>query len=257
MFINWLLTVFPVEMTSGWRLVSRDLVLWLFIATISALLAALAASTHGHAPPALTIIQGLAPLLVTFLAAAKFDAAARESAVNWGDLGKLLISRGLPLFWYAAVAGLVAHFPARLVAIVTGELLRDTPMGQVIPTAFSAVILISLLARFSFVPFMAVLLEGEEVQSKLPATRLGFLRAILWPLFASDHLSDGYRWRIAPYVALPYLIDIAVNLTPGVAQILALTVGQLIKMMALAVVYRYYAARWKAVSQSETAGAPT
>lgn len=234
-------------MTSGWRLLARDLFLWLAVAAISAFLAAFAASTHGNAPLVLTILQGLAPLLVTFLAAAKFHAAARETATDWPDLGKLLLYRGLPLFGYAAVAALIAHFPARLVAIATGELLHGTPLEQLIPAAFSAVILISLLCRFSFVPFLAVLLSREEVDTRLAEKQsFAWLRAVLWPLFTSDKLTDGYRWRLAPYVALPYLIDIGVNLTPGLAQIAALLAGQVVKLVALAVIYRYFAARWAA-----------
>ena len=36
MFINWLLNVFPAQMFRGWRLVRRDLALWVALFTLLA-----------------------------------------------------------------------------------------------------------------------------------------------------------------------------------------------------------------------------
>jgi hypothetical protein len=244
MFINWLLTVFPVEMSNGWRLVSRDLILWLAVAVLSAGSAALSASMHGHAPPAMTILQALAPVLVMFLAAAKFDAAVRSEQVDWRELGSLLASRGIPLLAYAVLATLITRFPQSIAYHATSTLLEGTPLRHAISETFSVVIYISLLARFCFVPFLVVLHGREELPEKLrPSGSLARPAALIWPFPVSDRLSDGIRWRVAPYLALPYLIAIVINLTPGVAQIAALLVGELVKLVTTAVLFHYFAVR--------------
>ena len=67
--------------------------------------------------------------------------------------------------------------------------------------------------------------------------------ALVWPLLASSKLSDGVRWRVAPYLALPYLAMIATSLLPGIAQLAALVLGELLKLVTLAVLFRYFVAR--------------
>jgi hypothetical protein len=244
MFINWLLTVFPVEMRSGWRLVSHNLVLWVAVAALSTLVTALAASMHGRIPPMVTILQGLLPILVTFLAVTKFDAAARNARLEWGQLGILLLSRGLPLLGFAVVATLVTRIPQSLTYHATAALLGGTPLQHPIAETFSVVIYISLLARFCFIPFLVVLQRhGDLADSALPQGRLARPAALLWPFIASDKMSDGVRWRVAPYLALPYLIAIAISLTPSIAQVPVLVFGELLKLVASAVVFRYYAAQ--------------
>jgi hypothetical protein len=244
MFINWLLTVFPVEMRGGWHLVSRNLVLWVAVAAFSALLTALADSMHGQAPPTLTILQGLLPVLVTFLAVAKFDAAARNAESEWGKLGILLLLRGLPLLGCAILATLITRVPQSLVYHLTAALLGGTPLQHAISEVFSIVIYISLLARFCFIPFLVVLQRrGDLNDTVLPRGRLNLPAALVWPFVASDKMTDGVRWRVAPYLALPYLTAIAISLVPGIAQGLILVLGEILKLVASAVLYRYYAAQ--------------
>lgn len=231
-------------MRSGWHLVSRNLVLWVAVAAFSALVTALAASMHGQAPPTVTILQGLFPVLVTFLAVSKFDAAARNAQSEWGQLGILLLSRGLPLLGFAVVATLITRVPQSLAYHAIAALLGGTPFQHAISEIFSVVIYISLLARFCFIPFLVVLQRhGDLADTVLPRGRLSRPAALLWPFIASDKMSDGVRWRVAPYLALPYLTAIAVSLVPGIAQGLVLVLGEILKLVALAVVFRYYVAQ--------------
>lgn len=248
MFINWLLTVFPAEMSNGWRLIRRDLALWLTVAILSAGSAALAGSMHGHAPPAMTILQALAPVFVMFLAATKFDAAVRNTAVDSGELGKLLLSRGLPLLAFAVLATLVTRLPQSIAYHATSTLLEGTPLQHAVSEAFSVVIYISLLARFCFIPFLVVLHTRSELPGSLrPQGLFAQPAALIWPFPASDTLSAGVRWRLAPYLTLPYLTAIVINLTPGFAQLGVLVLGEIVKLVTTAVLFRYFAVRRKEV----------
>ena len=79
MFIRWLFTVFPVEMQAGWRLVRRDLVLWIALAGLLALASA-GAPTEGD--PGLnfaTFIGVSTARLTAGLPAILFEAAARDA----------------------------------------------------------------------------------------------------------------------------------------------------------------------------------
>ena len=67
--------------------------------------------------------------------------------------------------------------------------------------------------------------------------------SLIWPFPASDRLSDGVRWRVAPYLALPYLVVILINLTPGAMQMVALLLGEILKLTTMAVLFRYFAVR--------------
>lgn len=248
MFINWLLTVFPVEMRQGWQLVRRNLALWLVVAILSALLTALIHSGQHGAVPINPILQVLAHLLVLFLAIAKLDAAARNSPLGAGDFLHLLAARGPLLVFYAVLAGPVTVLPARFVYYVLAALLAGTPMAEQVATGFSMIILISLLARFCFAPFLVTLHRRTDLAGAAPVEGVwSAVKALIWPLATSDEITNGVRWRLAPYLALPYLMEIAVRLAPEIAQLPALVAINLVTVVTYAVQYRYFAACRKGV----------
>jgi len=248
MFINWLLTVFPVEMRHGWLLVRRDLPLWLVVAVLSALLTALVHSGRHDVVPISPILQVPAHLLVLFLAILKIDAAARNSQLGWSAFLHLLLRRGPLLLFYAILAGPVTVLPARFVYYVLAALLAGTPMVGPLATGFSMVVLISLLARFCFAPFFVTLHTRDELDGAQPPQGLiATLRALVWPLATSDKISTGVKLRVAPYLALPYAMEILIRFVPEPLQLGALVGLNLLTVVTYAVQYRYFAATRKQV----------
>jgi len=242
MFVNWLLTVFPVELRAGWNRLRPQILLWAALAMLPALLAAFSESRHESPTSALTILQAVGLLLVTFLVATMLDAGERGRGRSASALAALLVSRGLPLAAFAIIAALFTYVPQRIALYAAELVLRGTPLGHVTAVIFSDVIYVSLLARVCFVPFLVVLHGRAELRpDALPTGWLRVPATLVWPLIASDTMSDGRRWRIAPYLVLPYLAPIAVLLVPaGAAQLGMLVLTEMFKLTCLAVLFGHF-----------------
>jgi hypothetical protein len=309
--LRWLLYVFPVEMARGWRLVRRDLLLWVALLALLALGSLSVASGPALAPPATepgtgqtaateqpaaeeaapdagtaatapqleapqleaatdtaandpaandsapapalaqeppvadpgaTLLWGvLVPFFYTFLAAVLFDAAARGVELDWPQVLRRLAARGLPLFGYllltaTLVVGAVTVLQAGLLLA-----LHNVPYGLLMSGGAGVVFGISLAARFAMVPFLTVLQAPEDVARLLPGEGPWAAPArTLWPLAASAAMTEGRRWRIAPYVAINLAGALPAALVPAELLVPTLVLAQLFMLTAQAVVFEFF-----------------
>ena len=240
MFIRWLFTVFPVEMQAGWRLVRRDLVLWIALAGLLALASA-GAPTEGD--PGLnfaTFIGVSTALLTAVLPAILFEAAARDVEVEWGDVAALLGRKLLPFVAYATLAfGLTA---AAAVGVQAGMalVLRGTPLMLPLSTAAAAIVSVTLLVRFCFMPFLVLLHERDEWPAPDGAFGQPLMQLLSWPLVTSSAIGADVRWRLVPYVVIIRLGPLLALAVPPGALLPFLLLWRLFELTALGVLFQYF-----------------
>ncbi len=220
MFTNWLLTVFPAEMKRGWDVVRVNLGLWLALSTLITVvrhsLPQTAADDRTLAI-GLTVAGTLATLAILVATITLLDHAARGQRATSEKIISTCLSRALPLFVYAMVTVATCSGAASLIMLGVRLLIADTPIVDNTAAALGMLIYLSLLVRFCFFPYFTVLRSrGELEKGLLPETGAGrALGLVVWPLVASARLGDGIRWRILPYVALPYALRLAVSGFPA------------------------------------------
>jgi len=238
MFLRWLFKVFPGEMLGGWSLVRPDLSLWILVALASTGASLAPGTAAGGLAPALAAIPLLLLLIVTVTV--KFDAAARGVEAPWGDVFERFFARVL-LLLAASAASLAMCVGAAIVtraAVII--LMRNAEAMPLASMVLGVIIYITLLARFSFVPFLAVLDRHADLE--LGGGKLAPLTRLVWPLLASSRMTDGLRWRLAPYVVLLNLGS-AVALLPPPVRIPFLLAWQFVQLTAQAVLFHHYRER--------------
>lgn len=235
MILRWLLSVFPAEMASGWRLVRPDLLLWVGLSALLAVAAlALPPATPESPAPVLPAFIGLTTAVITAtLPPVLFTAAATGQEITWAQVWRYLLVRAPLMLAYWILALLVAFVPA----VATGEILSLALAGtsaEIPVSAFAAMSVFLIFAvRFSFLPFLAILYERAQIDEALWRTpQAPWLGRLAWPLVASARLTVNDRWGLTPYVLLvgavpnlPRLVDQTLLLpTEVLCQLLALTV---------------------------------
>jgi hypothetical protein len=259
-FFNWLVTVFPIEMRDGWCSVRADLLQWLAIAIAFGLAALYGDGTsHPESAAVLYISAMAAAVLVTLMAADRFRAVSRGVSREWSETLGSMVGRFVPL----ALAWLLAAGVSAGVAVIAQTaviiLLRNTDAVLPASWAMQKVVYWTLMTRFCFVPFLTALNRRRELD---PARTPGLtwpapLPRLMWPLAASSAMSDGLRWRLAPYLVLALEAPAAVLLAPAALRLPLLVLLQLVSFTALAVLFGYYERRLPVVleTRSKTDGA--
>jgi len=249
MFTRWLLTVFPEDVRIGWRLLKANLFLWIVLATASALaipISAQLAATGGHnrliVLGTLTWAVGLSQAI---LCIPLFDDAYRRRSTDWDRARTLLIRRAAPFFLAATVivpGGLLA---AAFAMTAVQTLLQQTPVADFAVPLFGILVYVGVLVRFCYVPFLIVLYTRVSLpQRSLPAPALVRpLLVVLWPFVASSRLSEGRRWRLAPYIGLLYVVRLLHQRVPADLQIFVTLGADLAALIAQAILFRYFAER--------------
>ncbi|HYB98271.1 MAG TPA: hypothetical protein VEC57_03970 [Candidatus Limnocylindrales bacterium] len=250
MFLKWLMEVFPRDMRRGWALVRRDLVLWVAISFLLSL-AIVALPPVGSEPTSqglLPALIGLVASLVTFmLPPFLFAVEAQHREVSWGPVLRHLVVR-IPAFLASVllaflcteVVGMLAHDAVAL-ALGTGE------PAQVLAVLTQQIILVSLLVRFSFFPFLVILFHRADLPPQLwELQRAAPLGAALWPFTASSRLTEGIRWQLVPYTVLGLAMPLLAPLA-GPKLILPVSIVARIFLLTLqAVLFCYFLERLRA-----------
>lgn len=248
MFLSWLFSIFPRELAFSWRLLRRDLPLWIALATLLSLatigIAQYTAVPEGEVaqPPLfLAIIRFLSALVMSTLPPVLFSAAARDETLDWVAVGQRIAGRVLPLFLYFAIAGLLALAASSLVFIASAQLLEGTPVAPAASGTLSSIILISILCTFAFLPYFVLLSDREQTPGALWETpRVAEFGHLFWPLIASARSTEGLRWSLAPYVVLNFVAPRLAPLVPTNVLLPAMVVGLLVSLIALAVTFDYW-----------------
>jgi len=239
-FFFWLVRVFPVEMRHSWRLLSRDLALWLALASLLSVAIAGLPAEPAQGPNAAMLVFIGAAILTTVLPPILFKAAAYESVLDWGAIFKLAASRFFPLMGYSIVAYVVAEGTASVARVASAVLVHGTPVAAYLPNTLATIIYVSILVQLIFFPVLVLLHTREELPPSLWQLQVPIVGELFWPLIASIRMSDGKRWRLAPYVVIGRLAPMLVVLFPPTLILAAMIVAQMLSFTALAVLFDYY-----------------
>ncbi len=246
-FLRWLLTTFPLEMREGWRLVQPDLLLWLALSSLVTV-AAMSLPPPGvdQPPPVFPFLVSIVSgLLTSMLPAVLFTAQLERLELTWAPVLRLVLRKAAPLLGYAIVAMSIAYGADSLMIAAVSLALGDSPLLLPASTICGIVILVTILVRFSFLPFLVILHERADIPEKLwKWEKVEQAAPLFWPLTASARLTEGVRWRLVFYTLIGQVLPIATALvgsTPAkfpvsVAAMLVLTTVQ-------AVLYGHYRRR--------------
>ena len=215
-FLRWLFTTFPYEIRQGWALLRPDLVLWLALAALVAVATISMPPPGDTPPPALPfLISVVSGLLTTMLPAVLFTAQIEGRQLTWGPVLLLMARKAGPLVMYAITAIFIAWGAEALMLVAVTYALGDSPILIPASTIAGVVILVSILVRFSFLPFLVILLEREKVPEVLwQWQRAKFLAPVFWPLTTSSRLTEGNRWRLVFYTLLGQALPVAAAFAP-------------------------------------------
>ncbi len=241
MFFHWLTSIFPAQMIKGWRLLRRDLALWVALFALLAVASVSSpASPEGGLNLAVLIHTSVA-LIATILPAVLFQAASTNEEVRWTDVLEIVGRRILPLIFYSSLGVVLSFGASSLVGIGLITLLEGTPLALPLGLGLGTMVLITLLVRFCFLPFFVVLHNDSDIPELAgPWGKNPLLRTLTWPLLASSRLGEGLRWSIAPYVIISRLGPFAVLAVPSGLLLPFLVFWQLFMLTAQAVLYDYF-----------------
>lgn len=245
MFIRWLFTVFPTELRQGWRLVRPDLALWVALSALLGVAALSMSPASDQPPPLLPAVVGMTVGLVTaMLPAILFTAKLEEREITWGPALAFCGRKALPLFAYVLIAVMLAYGADSAVRVSVALVLRESPATVPMATLGGTVVLLSILVRFSFLPFLVLLSSRDEVPDSLWQWRVGeALAPWLWPLTTAARQTEGYRWRLVPYTVLTLAVPWLPALVAVEAALLVSVLGQILLLTVQAVFFDYYCVR--------------
>lgn len=253
MFLRWLLTVFPAEMRQGWLLVRPDLVLWLaMFALVAVATMSLPPPGGDQAPPALPFfVAVVAGLMTTMLPAVLFAAQVEGRQLTWGPVLLLMAQKAAPLVAYALAAVAIAWSAEALMLVAVSFALGESPALIPVSTVAGLVILVSILVRYSFLPFLVILLRREHVPVVLwQWDRAAAVAGLFWPLTTSARMTEGLRWRLAPYTLLGQVLPLVAALAPGASRLPVSILVLLVVTVVQGVIFLHYQQR------CEEAGVP-
>lgn len=242
MFTRWLLNTLPVELAAGWRIVRTDLGLWLVVAMFPGLMTAAAARAEGGPSARLGLLTILALVLLSMLAIVKFDAAAHGRRLPLDDTLGRALRRILPYLAAFASVALITLGAGWLAEEGVLIATRGTPVSTFAAAAVSTVIYLSLLVRYAFWPYLAVLDRRPDLDRQAVAygTWMAPLAAVGWPLMASSAMTAGYRWRLAPYVVLMGLGPSLTAAAPPALRPPLATLWWIVQLTLQAVIFNHY-----------------
>jgi hypothetical protein len=245
-FLRWLFTTFPAEMRQAWSLLRPDLVLWVALSALVAVASLSMPPPEAETPtPALPfLIKILSGLATTMLPAVLFTAQLEGRQLTWGPVLLLLARKAAPLVAYAVTAYLIASSAATLMLVAVSFAFGDTPV--LIPASIIAgvVILVSILVRFTFLAFLVILLERDQLPPALwQWERSAALAPYLWPLTASSRLTEGARWGLVFYTLLGFALPVAAALAPTPLVLPSAIVAMIILTMTQGVFFVHYRRR--------------
>lgn len=222
MFLRWLLTVFPAEMRQGWLLVRPDLLLWLALfALVAVATMSLPPPGGDQQPPALPFfISVVAGLMTTMLPTVLFTAQLEGRQLTWGPVLLLMARKAAPLVAYALTAVAIAWSAEAVMLVAVTFALGESPILIPVSSVAGLVILVSILVRYSFLPFLVILLQRENVPVALwQWNRAAALAPAMWPLTTSARMTEGLRWKLAPYTLLGQVLPLLAALAPGASKL--------------------------------------
>jgi len=245
MFTRWLLNTLPVELAAAWRLVRADLGLWLVVALLPGLMTAASMRAVGGPSARLGLVTILALVLLSLLAIVKFDAAANGRSLALDDALVRALRRILPYLASFASVALITLGAGWLAEEGVLIITRGTPVSTFAAAAVSTVIYLSLLVRYAFWSYLVVLDRRLELDPRAVAggTWLEPLAVIGWPLMASSAMTEGHRWRLAPYVVLMGLGPTLTAAAPPALRPPLATVWWMVQLTLQAVIFNHYCER--------------
>jgi hypothetical protein len=177
------------------------------------------------------------------LPAVLFTAQLEGRQLTWGPVLLLMARKALPLVLYAITAILIAWGAEAMMLIGFSLALGDNPM--LIPASGFAgfVILISILVRYSFLPFLIMLQDRDRLPAGLwQWKRAPQLAPMFWPLTASARLTEGRRWRLVFYTLLGQALPVIASRVP-VPWVLPVAIAAMIVLtMVQGVFFQHYQA---------------
>ena len=225
-----------------------DLLFWLALAIANTASPFVQFEIRGQSVPLLGALLGI---VVATIAPLRFATHLNreDEPESWLLSLQRAIRRVIPLVLSATAVATIVRFLAGLARWTTFELTAGSPVQAAASTIMGIVVLVSLLASFSFVPFLAVL----RTRAELDASKVPMLQwpsptpLLLWPFTASLTLVDGLRWRLAPLLILAIAAPFPAMFFPPIAQLVLQVLLQLVTTLALAAIFTYYADREPAI----------
>lgn len=249
MFLRWLFTVFPQEMRLGWAWLRPDLPLWLGLATLLAV-AMMAVPPPGQpdaaeqAPTISYLIAAASALVNMMLPAILFTAQIEGRQLTWGPVLGLMARKAAPLIAYSLAAFLLAFgvYIAMVQAVTLG--LGDSAALVPLASVAGLVLMLSIIVRFSFLPFLVVLADREQLPPAMwEWQRAAPLAPLFWPLTASARMTEGVRWRLVFYTILPPTLRTAAVLLPVYLVLPGAAAALLVATAVQGVFFDYYRRR--------------
>lgn len=233
-------------MAGGWSLLRPDLLLWVALAALVATATMSMPPPGGEqSPPALPfLISVMSGLAVTMLPAVLFTAQAEGRQLTWGPVLMLLARKAAPLVAYAIVAMLMAWSAEAGMLVAVSFAFGDTPSMIPISTVAGVIILVSILVRFAFLPFVVILTERDQIPTALWQWQRGTaLAPFFWPLTAAARLTEGNRWRLVFYTVLGQGLPILAALVPKTVMLPVAVAVMLVLTMVQGALFEHYRRR--------------
>lgn len=245
MFLRWLLKTFPAEMRQGWGLIRPDLMLWLALAALIAVAAMAMPPPGDQPPPALPmLVAAFSGLVTMMLPAVLFTAQLEGRQLTWGPVLLLMARKAAPLIFYALTGFLIAWTADVVMLLAVTSALGDTPALIPLSTVAAVVIFVSIIVRFSFLSFLVILVDREQLPPALwQWQRATALAPIFWPLTASARLTEGNRWRLVFYTLLERVLPVGAALVPPPYTLLSSTVALIVLTVVQGVFFLHYRRR--------------
>jgi hypothetical protein len=245
MFLRWLLATFPQEMRQGWALVRPDLMLWLALFSLISV-SVLSLPKGGEGPPPVLpfLIAATTRLVTAMLPPVLFTAQLQGLQLTWGPVLALMARKVGPLLLYTAIAFGLAWAADTAIIVAMSWALGDSPALIPLSTVAGIVVLVSILVRFSFLPFIVMLLERDQVPPALWQWQRGQqLAPGFWPLTLSARLTEHNRWRILFYIVLGLVLPSVLTLAPGLVALPLSVVALGVLMCVQGVLFLHYRRR--------------
>jgi xanthosine utilization system XapX-like protein len=244
-FLHWLFTVFPQEMRQGWAYLRPDLVLWFGLSALFAVAMMALPAPGEETTPALPYAIAAASALVNMmLPAILFTAQIESRQLTWGPVLALMVRKAPPLIVYSLVAFLLAFGAHSAMVIGLSFALCDTTLLIPLTTIAGLVILLSIIVRYSFLPFLVVLTDREQIPAALwQWQRLPQLAPLFWPLTASARMTEGHRWTLVFFTMLAPAIRAGALLMPAPLVLPASMVALMLATAVQGVFFHHYRSR--------------